>query len=124
MTIKGSVAEVALFPEELIAAILLSTSGSVSDLSRKLIELKNHGINIGYIAIRRVPEGFYSEDIDQHISYLLTYDYVRERSPTVTLSEKGRNLCEEVVKSAYKRNPDVVGRMAEVLKIDLKKLVR
>ena len=73
MTIKGSVAEVALFPEELIAAILLSTSGSVSDLSRKLIELKNHGINIGYIAIRRVPEGFYSEDIDQHISYLLTY---------------------------------------------------
>jgi len=124
MTIGSSVTKATLFPEELIAAILLSTSGNISDLSQKLTELKERGIDIGFIALRRAPDGVYSEDIDQYISYLLTFDYVRERSPTVTLSEKGRNLCAKVVKNAYQRNPDAVGKMAEILNLDIKKLIR
>lgn len=124
MTIGSNVTKATLFPEEIIAAILLSTSGSISDLSKKLTELKERGIDIGFIALRRAPDGVYSEDVDQYVSYLLTFDYVRARSPTVNLSEKGKNLCAEVIKNAYKRNRDAVSKVAHVLNLDIRELTR
>jgi hypothetical protein len=123
VTVTASISDRPLYPEELIAIVLLSTEGGVSDLSQKLLDLKKHNVDIGFIALRSSPDGVYSEDIDTYISFLLTFDYATARSP-IKLTEKGKSLCAEIVKNAFNRNPDIVNRIASVLAFNIKKLTK
>jgi hypothetical protein len=109
-------------PEELFSIILLKTGGNVSDLSGKLLELKKKGVDIGFIALRRAPDGVYSEDVDNYISFLLTFDYAKERSP-IALTDKGKFLCTSIIKNAYERNPDALKALAKALGVKVQELI-
>ncbi len=47
-----------------IMAASLKHASSIEDISSLLIQLKKSGIDLGEIALRRVPSGFYSEDVE------------------------------------------------------------
>ena len=115
-TVPTSVSVAELYPEEIFALILLTTKGSVSDLSQKILELKENNVNIGYIALRRSPEGVYSEDMDRYISFLLTFDYAQKRSP-ISLTSEGKTLCVDIVRKASNRSPETTAEAAKVLNL-------
>ncbi len=80
-----------------------------------LFELRKAGIDIGDIALRRVPGGgFYSEDIEVLIGHYLAAGYATQRSP-VTLTEKGREALTEIINTERKENPSGFNQIEAVL---------
>jgi hypothetical protein len=111
--------------EKVIALILLDPSSvntNVTALSQKLMQLEEHGLNLEFVAMRRSPDGFYSEDVDSYLSYLLIYDYISERS-SIRLTEKGRKFLKEIVRKANEKYPEALKQVAKILNIDLKKII-
>src|SRR6266704_5879801 len=74
-----------------IMAASLKHASSIEDISSLLIQLKKSGIDLGEIALRRVPGGFYSEDVETLLGHYLAAGYALQFSP-VTLTDKGKEL--------------------------------
>jgi hypothetical protein len=108
-------------PAEVMASIIYSApNADIKQLSKKIIELKEQGIRPD-LAIRRIPGGYYSEDLDQYISLLLAFGDAIKRSP-LQLTEKGRENIKKIIKDAYKREPEEMQKILSVLKLDIKKI--
>lgn len=110
-------------PELMLAAAIVSTSPqddawehlpSIEDISLVLFRLKNSGIPLGDIALRRVPEGFYSEDIEAFIGDYLAAGYATQRSP-VKLTERGRQALAEIISEERRENTSAVEKLEAVL---------
>ena len=111
--------------EAFVALVLLDSSTDnidVTSLSQKLIQLRRHGITFDLIDCRRAPRGYYSEDIDNYISYLLTFGYITERSP-IKITKKGTEFLKKVIKKTLEMNPEGLNEVAKILNIDLRKII-
>ena len=87
---------------------------SIERISFFLYELKKAGVDLGEIALRRVPGGFYSEDVETFIGHYLAAGYANQLSP-VNLTETGRRMLTETIAEERKENPNVVQKVEEIL---------
>jgi len=105
--------------EVLLAAALMTALSKASpqrieDISSLLFELRNAGIDLGDIALRRVPGGgFYSEDIEALIGHYLDAGYAEQRSP-VKLTEKGRQALIGIIHMEREDNPSALEQIESV----------
>jgi len=63
----------------------------IEDISRNLFSLSQSGINLGEISLKRVPGGFYSEDVEILVGHFLDANFAIRRSP-VQLTRKARRF--------------------------------
>jgi hypothetical protein len=106
--------------EVLLAAAVMTALSKpipqrIEDISSLLFNLRNKGIDLGDIALRRVPGGgFYSEDIEALIGHYLDAGYATEKSP-VKLTNKGIQALSEIIQSEREHNPVALERIEAVL---------
>jgi len=111
--------------EALMALAILAALGNeenevptIERVSEKLYELRQKGIEIGDVALRRIPGGHYSEDLENLIGHFLASGYAAERSP-VKFTDSGIKLLREVVADEARVSPNVVRRAAQLLRVNL-----
>ena len=108
--------------EVLLAAAIMTASPeqssadlpSIEYISSLLFRLKERGIELGEIALRRVPGGFYSEDIEALVGHYLAAGYATQLSP-VKLTDRGRQLLAEIIAEERKENPSALERIESIL---------
>jgi len=93
----------------------------IRDVSQLLYRLRERGIRFRDLGLRRIPDGFYSEDVETFVGQLLSMGYATQRSP-IRLKEKGVALCEEIVKEETERNKDEVEKLGKVVDEELSTL--
>jgi hypothetical protein len=98
----------------LMVAFSTSGQGSVEDISSLLFKLKNAGVELGDISLRKVPGGFYSEDIAVLIRRYLAAGYAEQMS-LIRLTGKGRQLLAEIIGDAREENPSALQQIEAVL---------
>jgi hypothetical protein len=86
----------------------------IEDISSLLFKLRSAGVDLGEISLRRIPGGFYSEDIEALIGHYLAAGYADQRSP-VKLTEKGRRALTEIISAEREENPSAVEQLEAVL---------
>jgi hypothetical protein len=86
----------------------------IEDISKLLFELRQSGISLGEISLKRIPGGFYSEDVEILIGHYLDAKFATKRSP-VQLSEQGRQLLDTIIQEERKENPDGLKQVEKVL---------
>jgi hypothetical protein len=119
----------AMRQEALIAVALLAalkSEGSsaqrpsieIEDVSGLLFKLKQAGMPLGDLALRRVPEGYYSEDVELMLGHYLAAGFATKQSP-ITINEMGMQTLQTIIDEEKKINPGLVKEAAEVLRITL-----
>ena len=106
-----------LLAEVVNAALSKHGSGeipSIERISSLLFGLKNAGIDLGEISLRRVPGGFYSEDVETFVGHYLAAGYATQFSP-VTLTDRGKEVLAETIAEERKDNPDLLQRIEGIL---------
>jgi len=68
----------------------------VWDISDTLFALDQVGLRFKDLGFRKIPGGYYSEDVEGFVGRLLSVGYATERSP-IRLTESGRAFCERIV---------------------------
>jgi len=86
----------------------------IEDISKLLFELRQSGISLGEISLKRIPGGFYSEDVEILIGHYLDAKFATKRSP-VQLSEQGRQLLDTIIQEERKENPNGLKQVEKVL---------
>jgi hypothetical protein len=87
---------------------------SIERISSLLFGLKKAGIDLGEIALRRVPGGFYSEDVETFVGHYLAAGYATQFSP-VTLTDRGKEVLAETIAEERKENPGVLEQIESIL---------
>lgn len=106
----------------LLAAAVIAASSkhspSIEEISSLLFQLKERGIDLGEIALRRVPGGFYSEDVEALLGHYLAAGYATQLSP-VTLTSQGKEVLSGIIseerienRAAIKQIEAVIGKLA------------
>jgi hypothetical protein len=101
----------------LAAAILAAAPKKDADIeyiSSLLYRLKESDIDLGEIALRRVPGGFYSEDVESLLGHYLAADYATQFSP-VTLTEQGKRVLSDIIADERRENHKAVEQIEAVL---------
>jgi hypothetical protein len=109
-------------PETIMALALLKARNSgtpirIEDVSSLFGEARKRGLEMEKVALRRVPGGLYSEDVEAFAGRLFAAGYARARSP-ITLEPKGVRICEEIVGEELKHNPDTLRAVANALDLE------
>jgi len=117
----------ALFPDTVMAMAVLDASSSdrglqIEDISRLFVDLEEAGVSIRDVALRSVPDGFYSEDVESFVGRFLAAGYAKARSP-IKFEPAGLKVCRDMVHKAFKRNPEEVRRVASALNFDVTVLI-
>jgi hypothetical protein len=87
---------------------------SIERISFLLFELKKADIDLGEIALRRVPGGFYSEDVETFVGHYLAAGYAEQLSP-VKLTDRGKVVLAETIAEERRDNPEVLRRIENIL---------
>jgi hypothetical protein len=90
----------------------------IEDISRLFAELREKGLEVKNVALRRVPGGLYSEDVEAFIGGLLAGGYATVSSP-ITIKPEGLVICEEIIARAYKKDSAGVEKVAAALNLDI-----
>jgi hypothetical protein len=101
----------------LTAAIMAASfkhASSIEDISSLLVQLKERGIDLGEIALRRVPGGFYSEDVETLLGHYLAAGYATQLSP-VTLTPQGEEVLSGIISSERTENRTAIEQIEAVL---------
>jgi hypothetical protein len=98
----------------ILAAFRGQNEAEIEEISQKLYTLRNSGVDIGGIDLRRVPGGFYSEDLEILIGHYLDSDFAEQRNP-VKLKPQGFKLLHEIVEEERKENPEGLKQIEKVL---------
>ena len=106
--------------DALLAATILETSRrrnefDIEDISHLLHALRISSIDIGQIDLRRVPGGFYSEDLEILMSHYLESGIVGQRNP-LRLNPEGVKFLTEIVEEERNNNQEAIKVVEEVLK--------
>ncbi len=109
-------------PESIIALALLKarasdTSIRIEEVSSLFGEARKRGLEMEKVALRRVPGGLYSEDVEAFAGRLFAAGYAKARSP-ITLEPKGVRICEEIVEEELRHNPDTLRAVASALGLE------
>jgi hypothetical protein len=88
----------------------------VKDISEIFFRLREAGFRFRGMGLRRIPDGFYSEDVETFVGQLLSMGYATQRSP-INLEEDGLKLCEELWarEKEGERDKAEVDRLSEVV---------
>ena len=76
---------------------------------------------VGRVALRRVPHGLYSEDVEAFFGRLLAGGFAQARSP-LEVNEKGVQLCQELIDEESESHAKQLETVAIVLGFDLSKI--
>ncbi len=108
--------------EVLLAAAITAASAkpgsehppSIEDISSLLFRLKKNSIDLGEISLRRVPGGFYSEDIETLLGHYLAAGYATHLSP-VKLTDQGKQVLSNIISEERSENRSAIERIEAVL---------
>ncbi len=106
--------------DALLASAILETfrrqnEAEIEDISRFLYALRNAKIDIGEIDLRRIPGGFYSEDLEILMSHYLDAGFVGQQSP-LKLNPEGIKFLNEIVEEERNNNREGMERVQQILK--------
>jgi len=93
-----------------IAAVLRRTAGGdspsppfVRDVSDIFFALKERGLRFRDLGLRKIPGGYYSEDVETFVGQLLSIGYATRRSP-IKLTPDGEKFCREIEEAAQNQD--------------------
>ena len=93
-----------------IAAVLGKTAGAAStnrpfvrDVSNVFFGLYQRGLRFPDLGLRKIPGGYYSEDVESFVGQLLSLGYATQRSP-IKLTPEGEKFCREIEERAQNRD--------------------
>ena len=90
----------------------------VKDISGLLFRLREKGFRVRDLGLRRIPDGYYSEDVETFVGQLLSMGYASQRSP-IKLKVKGVTFCEEMVKEEAGKNKEEVEKLERAIQQEL-----
>jgi hypothetical protein len=91
----------------------------IENVSCLFARLRQENIQeVGRVALRRVPHGLYSEDVEAFFGRLLAGGFAKADSPLV-INEEGIRLCEELIEEEHESHPEALEKVALVLGFDL-----
>jgi hypothetical protein len=86
-----------------IACVVLKTTDNppptapfVRDISDILFIMSQRGFNLNDLGLRKIPGGYYSEDVETFLGQLLCVGYATRRSP-IRLTDEGKEFCKKIV---------------------------
>ena len=92
--------------------LIENVSGLFAKLRQEKIE------EVGRVALRRLPHGLYSEDVEAFFGRLLAGGFATARSP-LEVNQRGVQLCEELINEENQSHPEALEKVAQVLGFDL-----
>lgn len=99
----------------IIAAKRAGQPVRIEDVSSLFAKLRQERIDeVGKVALRRIPRGLYSEDVEAFFGRLLAGGFATARSP-LAVNEKGLDLCRELIDEERKSSPEAFEKMAHTL---------
>ena len=113
-----------LSPETVMACAIISMNRNrepikIETVSSLFVTLRHEKVNeVGGVALRRLPNGVYSEDVEAFFGRLLAGGFATARSP-LTVNEKGIHLCLELIDEERKSSPQAFEKMANALHFNL-----
>jgi hypothetical protein len=116
-----------LSPETVMACAILSARSAnepvlIEKISGLFAKLRQEKIeDVGRVALRRVPHGLYSEDVEAFFGRLLAGGFAQARSP-LEVNDKGIELCQELIDEESESHAKQLEKVAMVLGFDLSKL--
>jgi hypothetical protein len=116
-TSTSKVTQDAVLAAAILAAFKRRDEAEIEDISRLIYTLRNSGEDIGAIDLRRIPGGFYSEDLEILISHYLDSGFAEQKSP-LKLKSEGLKLLEEIVEDERRDNPEGVKRIEKALSVE------
>lgn len=113
-----------LSPEAVMACAIIAARHAnepvlierVSGLFARLRQEKIEGV--GKVALRRLPHGLYSEDVEAFFGRLLAAGFAKAFSP-LDVNEEGLELCQELIAEESESHPEVLKSVAQALGFDL-----
>lgn len=87
----------------------------VKDISGLFFNLRERGFQFRDLGLRRIPDGYYSEDVENFVGQLLSMGYATQRSP-INLDDEGVRLCEKIVAKEVEKNKREIERLESVVK--------
>ncbi len=91
---------------------------TVREISGVLYDLQRRGVPLERVSLRRVPGGYYSEDVERQIGQYLAAGYARQRSP-FTLTSEGRRQCWQVLSEVRTEYTPQVDELARILGLQI-----
>ena len=110
-----------LSPETVMACAIISSMHTnepvlIEGVSGLFARLRQENIEeVGKVALRRLPHGLYSEDVEAFFGRLLAGDFAEAFSP-LKVNDEGVKLCQDLVAEA---DPEALSKVAQVLGFDL-----
>ena len=114
----------ALSPEAVMACAILTArraneSVRIENVSSLFAKLRQEKIDeVGKVALRRLPHGVYSEDVEAFFGRLLAGGFAKARSP-LNVNDDGARLCQELIEEEIQSHPGELRKVARVLGFDL-----
>jgi len=120
--IRGVSMATAISPESVMALEILRAKQEgrrleIEDISGSLLKLADSGFGLGDVALRWVPGGVYSDDVESFVGRLLAAGYARARSP-IEFFDDGLRVCSIILTDEGKQNPGGLAAAASVLGFD------
>ena len=89
---------------------------NVSSMFARLRDAKVE--EVGKVALRRLPHGLYSEDVEAFFGHLLAGGFANAQSP-LKINDQGAQLCQELLEEESAAHPEALRKIADVLGLDL-----
>ena len=111
----------AVSPEAIMALAVLESDThklEIEQIADRFVRLKEKGVPIPPIRLRRIPGGYYSEDIEAFVGRQAAVGNADAQNP-VEFSASGVEACKRILASELKRHPDQIKQVAQALGFDL-----
>jgi len=107
---------------EAIMAIAVLGSGThkleIEQSARRFVRLKEKGVPIPPIRLRRIPGGYYSEDIEAFVGRQAAIGNADAQNP-VEFYESGIEACRRILTNELARHPHEMKEVAQALGFDM-----
>lgn len=116
-----------LSPETVMAlaivdAEMTNTPVLIEQVSELFAKLRQENVDdVRRVALRQLPHGIYSEDVEAFFGRLLAGGFAQAYSP-LKVNREGRKLCEDLLEEKSKTHPQELSRVARVLGFDLSRI--
>jgi hypothetical protein len=114
----------AVSPEVVMACAIVAAKRAgqpvrIENVSGLFAKLRQEKVDdVGKVALRRIPRGLYSEDVEAFFGRLVSGGFATARSP-IDVNERGIQLCLEMINEETESNPEALQKVADVLGFNL-----
>jgi hypothetical protein len=114
-----SVSPQAIMAKAVVNAKSRSVPLKIEEISRLFFDAEEKGVNLGQIALRKVPGGeLYSEDAEAFVGRFLAAGYATARSP-IDFSDEGIEICKRIIEKESQKNADNFTAALSLLGLDV-----